>query len=169
MNCCRGPPPQVQKTAGGLPAPIASWIFCLYDWFSTKSMVMWSPGWLLSKDAARFCTAVLAGLGPVVTSHIVTVVPFELLLPDDALPPPAADPHAASASTPAVAAAATINRPWPAARHAERLPVSAMISSRPPGAPEPKRISEISRNISEGGCNTREAPNGGQPIVSVML
>src|ERR1700729_4171210 len=103
MNCCRGPPPQVQKTAGGLRAPIARWIFWCYDWFSRKWPVMWPPGWLLSKDAARLCRAVLAGLGPVVTSHIVTVVPFELLLPDDALPPPAAAPHAASAGTPAVA------------------------------------------------------------------
>jgi hypothetical protein len=35
MYCCRMPPPQVQNSVGGFPAPMASWIFCLNDWFST--------------------------------------------------------------------------------------------------------------------------------------
>jgi hypothetical protein len=68
-------------------------------WFSMKSIVMWSPGWLFSKDVTRFWTAVLAGLGPVVTSYMVTVVPLPLallLVLDAALPLPAADPHSPS-------------------------------------------------------------------------
>src|ERR1700753_2379558 len=38
-------------------------------------MVMWSPGWLASNFFAAALTALLAGLGPVVTSQAVTVVP----------------------------------------------------------------------------------------------
>src|ERR1700761_6199631 len=63
-------------------------------------MVMWSPGWLASNFFAAALTALLAGLGPVVTSQAVTVVPP--LAPDPPepaelfLPPPAAEPQAAS-------------------------------------------------------------------------
>src|SRR5579875_734138 len=134
MNCWSGPPPQVQKIVGGLPAPMASWIFCLYDWFSTKSTVMWSPLWLFSKDVTRLCTAVLAGLGPVVTSHIVTA-PAEVLVVDP-LPPPAADPHAASART-ATAAVAPVSHRRCEPRLAGCPGVSAMV---PPGRHRPRSL-----------------------------
>ena len=48
---------------------------------------------------------VLAGLGPVVTSHMVRLVPPAFAVDDAALPLPAAEPHAASATVIVVAAA----------------------------------------------------------------
>jgi hypothetical protein len=57
----------------------------LKDWFSTKLIVILSPGWLASKDVTRFCTAVLAGLGPVVTSHMVAVAPLAVPVAVDVL------------------------------------------------------------------------------------
>src|SRR5215469_13673998 len=117
MYCCRMPPPQVKKIVGALPAPIASWIFCLKDWFSTKSMVIFSPRWLFSNLETRFWTAVLAGLGPVVTSHIVAVP--ELLL--EFLPLPAEEPQAASARA-AAAAAPTVSHRRRAARVSPMYP-----------------------------------------------
>ena len=69
-------------------------------------MVIVSPGWLFSKDETDWLITVLAGLGPVVTSHMVRLVPPAFAVEDDvALPPPAAEPHAASATATVVAAA----------------------------------------------------------------
>jgi hypothetical protein len=116
-------------------------------------MVMWSPGWLFSKDATRFWTAVLAGLGPVVTSHIVTVVPLPLALLafDAALPLPAADPQAAStiAAAAATAAVTGTRQPRLAARLAERPGMSAIVSSRSPWASWPEFFSETFRKHFE--------------------
>jgi hypothetical protein len=95
--------------------------------------VMWSPGWFFSKDVTRFWTAVLAGLGPVVTSHMVTVVPLPLvLLPaEDALPLPAALPQAASVIA-AAAAAAAVSQARLTVRLARRPGLSSIGSSRSP-------------------------------------
>src|SRR5579862_2533487 len=105
MYCCSVPPPQVQKIVGAAPEFIASWISGLYDWFSIKSRLMVSPGWLFSKDETRFCTIVLAGLGPVVTSHIVAAVLVEV-----ASSMPAAEPHAVRVTVAAAAAAVTASQ-----------------------------------------------------------
>src|ERR1700743_2422851 len=77
-------------------------------------MLMWSPGWLASNFFAAALTALLAGLGPVVTSQAVTVVPPLVLDPPDPavpdLPPPAAEPHAASTMISPIRAAAAAPR-----------------------------------------------------------
>jgi hypothetical protein len=65
---------------------------------------------------------------------MVTLVPLALLLlllPEDALPLPAADPQAASMIA-AAATAATVSQVRLAARLAERPGLSAIVSSRSP-------------------------------------
>ena len=64
-----------------------------------------SPGWLFSKAETDWLITVLAGLGPVVTSHMVRLVPPAFALDDEAFPLPAAEPHAARATVIAAAAA----------------------------------------------------------------
>src|ERR1700759_984837 len=99
-------------------------------------MVMWSPGWLASNFFAAALTASLAGLGPVVTSQAVTVVPP--LVPDPPapavpdLPPPAAEPHAArTLISPIRAAAAAPRCPFrPGPPDSLRLSASAIGASR---------------------------------------
>src|SRR5690242_6359829 len=91
-----------------------------------KLMVILSPGWLFSKDETRFCTAVLAGLGPVVTSHMVAVAPS----PGGVLPPPAEDPHATSKALDATATAASHLRPIMTC--AGRVGLCDMASSKSP-------------------------------------
>ena len=78
-------------------------------------MVIVSPGWLFSKDETDWLITVLAGLGPVVTSHMVRLVPPAFAVEDAALPPPAAEPHAASA-TAIVAVAAIVSHLRPLVR-----------------------------------------------------
>src|SRR5450759_1951516 len=72
-------------------------------------MVIVSAGWLFSKDVTAWLITVLAGLGPVVTSHMVTLVPPALPV-EEALPLPAAEPHAASATVSAAAAVTASHR-----------------------------------------------------------
>src|SRR5881227_3084117 len=54
---------------------------------------------------AYWLITVLAGLGPVVTSHMVRLAPPAFALDDEAFPLPAAEPHAARATVIAAAAA----------------------------------------------------------------
>src|ERR1700742_888891 len=99
-------------------------------------MVMWSPGWLASNFFAAALTASLAGLGPVVTSQAVTVVPPLVPDPPDPavpfLPPPAAEPHAASTMVnPIRAAAITPRGPLlPAPPGLDSVSASAIGASR---------------------------------------
>lgn len=104
-----------------------------------KLMVMWSPGLAASKDETRFWTAVLAGLGPVVTSHIVsvTLVAAALVLVEVAagvlvllLPP--GDEQAATVTAAAATAAAASHLRLAAWYLPERPGLTVMVSSRSP-------------------------------------
>ena len=58
----------------------------------------------LLEAATDWLITVLAGLVPVVSSHMVRLVPPAFALDDEALPLPAAEPQAASATVIAAAA-----------------------------------------------------------------
>src|ERR1035438_3148721 len=124
-------------------------------------MVIVSAGWLFSKDVTAWLITVLAGLGLVVTSHMFTLVPPALPV-EEALPLPAAEPHAASATVSAAAAVVTAShRGRPVSPDLRMLGIAFLL------APE-GRI-ETFRKHFEDVRQLRERLAAGQPLVSDTL